>query len=181
MNDDDLRDQLRRADPAASLPPLPGAEISALLGRATTAPTRRSVWKPAAASILLAAAAAGVFVGLRGSDPVVVRVGAGPEMMAKCAPPTAEGLLEAELVVEATVQKIEDGVVTLAVSRTFAGSEVDRVEVAQTDGASEVMLGGTGFESGAGYLVAIEDGVVKGCGYSGLASPELRGLYEETF
>ncbi|GAB6898393.1 hypothetical protein [Kineosporia succinea] len=193
MNDDDLRDQMRRADPAASLRPLAQREVSGLLAKAQldvgapTAPRRRSGWKPAAASILVAAAAVGIFAGLKGSPdvetpPVVARVSAGSSgAEAKCPPPTAEGLEAAELAVEATVSSIDDDAVTLRVTRTFAGSAVDELQVAQTSGATEVLLGGTSFEVGAAYLVAVEDGVVKGCGYSGVVSPSLTELYGEAF
>ena len=135
--------------------------------------------KPIAAMASLAAAAIVVLVvGLGGdSHPVIERVNGGSGVMAKCLPPTPEGLGQADLAVAGTVRSIRGGVVTLAISRVWAGPRADLLEVAQSDGASE----STEFAVGQAYLVAAQGGEVRGCGYTGVESPELRTLYGSAF
>ncbi|WP_285595317.1 hypothetical protein [Kineosporia sp. NBRC 101731] len=153
----------------------------------------RSFWdrkaRPIAAAALLAAAAAGLFAGLgtgTGQDPVTPPSTERVTMdmsgaAAKCAPPTAELLRTADLAVEGMVRSVSDGIVTMDVSQVWTGDPVDVLEVAQTSGATEVLLGGTSFEVGQTYLVAVQDGRVRQCGYSGVTSPELRALFDEAF
>ncbi len=69
----------------------------------------------------------------------------------------------------------------MAVSHVWAGPQFDVLEVEQTSGASESLLGGTTLAQGETYLVAAVDGQVRGCGYSGVASTELRSVYDEAF
>ncbi|MBT0769055.1 hypothetical protein KIH74_08970 [Kineosporia sp. J2-2] len=196
MTEDDLRARLRRADPAVSLEPLSAERVSGLTasvmdaGRTDVSRQRRSLWsgraRPVAGAVLLAAAAAGIFAGVKGNvrdepAPVVQRVQGGGGATFKCAAPSADGLIGVELAVEGTVRSVSSGVVTLDVSRVWAGSPVGVLEVAQTSGASESLLGADSFEVGGRYLVAVEGGAVRGCGYSGPASSELRALYDEAF
>ncbi|GLY15009.1 hypothetical protein Kisp01_20240 [Kineosporia sp. NBRC 101677] len=199
-SDDELREQLRGADPARSLPPLPAESVSALADRImdeVPSPSRfrppsrgRRVGWSAAAAGLAAAVVAGVVVNLSGESepgvqaesPVTERVvldGSGAD--SKCPAPEAAELRTVDVAVEATVRTISDGVVALAVSHVWAGPQFDVLEVEQTSGASESLLGGTSFTEGETYLVAAVDGQVRGCGYSGVASTELRSLYDEAF
>lgn len=200
MTDDELRDQLRGTDPAASLEPLSQDQVSQLLGsmmdeeRAPVSRPGLGFWsgkgKPLVAALVLAAAAAGVFGAVwtdSESDPTLapVRVAlpaiADDGMQAKCAPPTVDELRTSELAVQGRVTGVSDAVVTIAVSRVWSGSAVDVLEVTQTSGASELLLGGTAFEVGQSYLLSVQDGEVRGCGFSGVASPELEALFEEAF
>ncbi len=181
-SDDSLRDQLRRADPASSLEPLGGEEVSLIVGRAMETPSRP--WliryaKPIAAVASLAAAAIVVFVVALGGDssPVIERVQGAGGVMAKCVPPTAAELSQSDVAVEGTVRSIRAGVVTLAISQVWAGPRADLLEVAQSDGASET----TEFVVGQDYLVAAQGGRVRGCGYTGVESAELRTLYGSAF
>jgi hypothetical protein len=100
---------------------------------------------------------------------------------AKCRPPTAAVLADVPLAFEGTVQHIKNGTVTLAATRFFAGPRSDLVEVRQSDGDSQALIGATVFETGRTYLVAAADGQTMPCGYSGLATPELTALYAAAF
>jgi hypothetical protein len=179
--DDSLRDQLRRSDPASSLEPLADEDVSLLLGQAMAAPSRPRLMryaKPVAAVVSLAAAVVVAFAVLSGDpQPVVERVTASSGAVAKCVPPSAEELRKADVAVEGTVQSIKGGVVRLTIAQVWAGPKADVLEVAQSDGASE----STEFAVGRTYLVAAEGGQVRGCGYTGLVSPELRTLYGAAF
>ncbi|MEU8234329.1 hypothetical protein AB0C12_32475 [Actinoplanes sp. NPDC048967] len=67
------------------------------------------------------------------------------------------------------------------VTHRYAGRPTEAVEVAQGDGNGEALIGATVFEPGRQYLVAATDGHTLVCGYSGLATPELRALYDAAF
>ena len=76
---------------------------------------------------------------------------------------------------------VADGTVVLTVTHLYAGTRTDVVEVAQSDGNSEALIGATAFEPGRAYLVAATDGRAMVCGYSGLATPDLQALYDAAF
>jgi hypothetical protein len=194
-DDDDLRARMRRADPAASLEPASPDQVAHLVEEAMSRTTRRWALPVAAALILIAGGTAWAVTRPAPSGPVaapapsasapaagtVVLFSTG--MQAKCREPEPQRLAEsADFAFEGTVQKIEDGRVTLAVSRTFRGGAVGTVEVAQEGESSEQMLGSGRFEMGRDYLVAAADDTVMICGYSGEAdSIGLRDLYEAAF
>ncbi|MCR3753594.1 hypothetical protein [Lentzea californiensis] len=97
----------------------------------------------------------------------------------RCRRPEAAVLGErAQMAFEATVLRLEGGVVTLQVHRAWIG-EADLVEVRNATGAP--VLAGFEPEVGRRYLVAASDLQVMGCGYSGLDEPELRAVYDEAF
>jgi hypothetical protein len=194
-DDDDLRALLRRADPAASLEPAAPAQVAHLVEEAMSSRTKKWALPVAAAMVLIAggtawavtrsdappaplAAPTATASGTAGS--VVLFA---PGMQAKCRAPEAGRLAEAaDFAFEGTVQKIENGRVTLAVSQTFRGEAVGQVEVAQEGASSETMLGSGKFEMGKVYLVSAADSNVMICGYSGEAdSIGLRDLYEAAF
>ena len=207
MTDDDLRAQLRRADPAASLTPITPDRVPRLLEDAMSSTVIEKkkpaapMWLAAAAVALVAVGGATVAIGgwPGGSgtppgqvaappakqdpqqQPVVARINAGSGAQAKCIPPSPEFLRPVDLAFEGTVTGIVNGLVTLDVVKVWSGERADVVEIAQTDGATEALLAGTHFEVGETYLVAAEDGQAKICGYSGVASPELRALYDAAF
>ena len=193
MSFDDLENRLRAADPAAELVPLGPDRVTRLLETTMTItldkpsarPRRRRMIAVAAAAV--AAAIAGVVIAVGGgheaapqAQPTVTRlVNAGGT--AKCAAPTAGTLAGASPAFAGTVERIEQGVVTLKVTRLYAGPASDLVEVRQASGASEALIGATLFETGRSYLIAAADGSALACGYSGLATPELQALYDEAF
>jgi hypothetical protein len=164
-------------------------------------PVRR--WALAAAGlVLVAVAATGAGVALRSSDGPGPgpRLGAGPgvptvspavvpvtrivvagDTAAKCMPPDPEVLARVSLSFAGTVERIAGGTAVLRVTHLYAGPPTEVVEVAQSDGNSEALIGATVFEPGRQYLVAATDGQALVCGYSGLATPELQALYDAAF
>jgi hypothetical protein len=207
VTDDDLRARLRNADPAARLAPLSPDRVTRLLedsviAEFSTAPPRPRParrWALAAAGlVLVAAAATGTGAVLRSSDgsgpgagpvlppasPAVVsvtRIVIPGDTAAKCMPPDARMLARVSLAFAGTVERITGSTAVLRVTRLYAGPPTDVVEVAQSDGTSEALIGATVFEPGGQYLVAASDGQALVCGYSGLATPELQALYDAAF
>lgn len=195
-DDDDLRALLRRSDPAASLEPASPTQVAHLVEEAMS--RRTKTWAlPVAAALVLIAGGAAWAMTRPATPPVPLAIPtmttSGPTagsvvlfttgMQAKCREPEAARLAEsADFAFEGTVQKIDNGRVTLAVSRMFRGEAVDRVEVAQQGEISETMLGSGKFEMGKAYLVSAADNNVMICGYSGEAdSIGLKELYEAAF
>ncbi|BEL08534.1 hypothetical protein Q0Z83_067250 [Actinoplanes sichuanensis] len=196
-DDDDLRARLRRADPAAALEPASPAQVAHLVEETMSRNTRRWALPVAAALVLLVGGAAWAATRPSAPQPVAAPASSASApaatagsvvlfttgMQAKCREPEATRLAEsADFAFEGTVQKIENGRVTLAVARVFRGSTVGQVEVAQEGESSETMLGSGKFEMGRDYLVSAAEGSVLICGYSGEAdSIGLRELYEAAF
>lgn len=196
MTDDDLRARLRHTDPAAALEPASPAQVNRLVEEAMSRNTRRWALPVAAALVLIAGGAA--WAVSRPATPAPVAAPASPAAstpaagsvvllatgaQGKCRAPEAARLAEsADFAFEGTVQKIDDGRVTLTVSRTFRGPAVGQVEVAQQGEVSETMLGSGKFEMGTDYLVSAAGGSILICGYSGEADTlGLRDLYEAAF
>ncbi|WP_433730134.1 hypothetical protein ACQP2Y_19270 [Actinoplanes sp. CA-051413] len=165
-------------------------------------PVRR--WALAAAGlVLVAAAATGTGAVLRafdgpgpgpgvGAGPVpglptvspavtVTRIVVAGDTAAKCMPPDPAILARVQLAFAGTVERIAGGTAVLHVTHLYAGPLTGVVEVAQSDGNSEALIGATVFEPGRQYLVAATDGQALVCGYSGLATPELQALYDAAF
>jgi hypothetical protein len=166
----------------------PQTHASVAVGRR---PQRRLL---AAAAAAVALAGGGIFAlggGLgHGSGPVDARQSAAVRTVTRltasgvavrCLAPTAGRLAGAQLAFEGAVRSIADGVVTLEPVHFDAGPKTDTVEVRQPSGASEMLMGAPTFEVGRTYLVAASDGQVLGCGYTGIATPQLQALYAEAF
>ena len=71
--------------------------------------------------------------------------------------------------------------ITLDVDRWYAGGDADQVVLSKPDGSSSASLDGVAFEKGERYLVTAANGTVNGCGYSGLATPDLQKAFDEAF
>lgn len=198
MRDDDdlLRDRLRHVDPARDLAPVQPTWLShrmeqtmtdqttAERATTTTTPSRlRRVWIPAAAAaVLVAGAAIVVPLALAGAPTtdVLALPNEGGISTGSCLPVTPEGLQDQEKAFAANAIAVEGDVVTLEVTERFAGEVADRVEVTQLD-AIDSDFSSVWFEVGESYLVAAGDGTVRGCGLSGVDSPELRAVYGAAF
>jgi hypothetical protein len=197
MHDDDqqLRDELRRFDPAHDLAPLPptwlGHRMEQMMtdstdtARATGAEParRRGVWMVAAAAAVLVGGAAIVVPIALGSAPtteVLAQPSGGGVTIGSCLPVTAEGLQSQEKAFAARVIAVDGDTVTLEVTERFAGEVADRVEVPQVD-AIDTDFSRVSFELGESYLVAAGDGTVRGCGLSGPDDSELRAIYDAAF
>ncbi|MEU8612012.1 hypothetical protein AB0C29_28905, partial [Actinoplanes sp. NPDC048791] len=111
----------------------------------------------------------------------VTRIVVVGDTAAKCMPPDPAMLARVSLAFAGTVERIAGGTAVLRVTHRYAGPPTDVVEVAQSDGNSEALIGATVFEPGRQYLVAATDGQTLVCGYSGLATPELQALYDAAF
>ena len=197
MTDDDLRARLRRADPAASLPPTAPDHVSRLLGETMTSatavapPRNRRRFVLAAAALVLVVGVGGGWLLLRpdGSSPVtpalgtIVQLKGAPAVAAKCVEPQPAALASAaDFAFAGTVTDIAENVVRLDVTRVYRGAAADEVQVAQAGGSSEQMLGSGRFEKGRKYLVASSGGSVLICGFSGEADiPGLQELYDQAF
>ncbi len=206
--DDDLRDQLRALDPAASLRPADPVWVARLLEdtmsndvdsdipetRETGVHERsRFTWLVAAAAVLLIAGVGGFILLDRGTDdvpaagtgdqaPTVTTLGVpGSGLAAKCAVPSAQLLAGHPLAFDGVVDDITDGVVTLTPTMFYAGEPTDRVRVEAPPEELQQLLLSVNFEVGQRYLVSASDGQVSVCGFSGPWSAELEQLYVEAF
>src|SRR5690349_18374297 len=95
-DEDDLRARLRRADPAAGLPPYDSAPLlENTMTTATTDPVRRTTPLVAVAAALVLIAAVGAWVLLRPEPVPTVTALTAPGVAAKCAEPSADRLREA--------------------------------------------------------------------------------------
>ena len=205
--DDELSARLRAADPASDLPPTTPAEVSRLVEETMShdpeteqsrAPRRRGplTWlvAAAAATVILGVA---VYAVLRGSDAVqdppaaqepiggaqtVTELTAASAAAGRCQRPHANLLATKPVAVDATVQSITDGTVTLVPVRWYAGEETDLVAVDAPPDRLDLLLTSVDFEEGERYLVAADDdGSVMLCGFSAAWSPGLESLYAEAF
>ena len=181
---DELRDRLRAADPAASLPRTDPDRVARLLEETmshtvTTEPRtddarhRNSLtWLVAAAAVVIIAGA-GVFVMMNGSeDPGAPIAGSDPtsstgqdsmtELRApgagatagRCLPVTAPALGGATVAFDGTVQEIEGGLVTLRATHWYAGDPTDLVTVRAPSENLQALLAAVDFQDGGRYLVA---------------------------
>ena len=200
MNDE-LRNRINRLDPMHSgVPTEPPTTPSSLrrmervMSTTTThqAPTRvpepNKRWVPAFAVMAVAAVAVSAFMfsGAGGdSQPV-----AGPPLelslgednaLASCIMFDVAILREAQIAFEGTVTSVDGAQGTLAVDHWYKGGDAD--DVILTGGSEDMvsLIGAFPLEVGRSYLITATDGNVNFCGYSGPATPELRGYFDEAF
>jgi hypothetical protein len=203
-DDEQLRARLHAADPAVQLPPADPEEVSRTLRRVVdtdlreTGTRRRSplTWLVAAAAVVVIGAGIAWWSSDDGSGPGVVagpgdssttaspgstELAAAPAAAGKCLVPTAAQLQGQAMAFEATVVSIADGVVTLQPTTVYAGEVGDEVTVTGAVSPAGSIEGDVVFEAGQQYLVAADDGQIRGCGLSGPVSTELSALYTEAF
>jgi hypothetical protein len=201
----ELRDRLRAADPASSLPPADPDGAARLLedvmsteltteNRETGTRNRGPLtWLVAAAAVLIIAGV-GVFAVLNHDDdpaapPTAQHAGTVTELSApapaaysaRCLVPTAETLSGQELAFDGTVTTIADGVVTLQVSHWYAGDPTDLVRVQAPADVLQRLVGAVDFEDGGRYLVSATGGRVTVCGFSAPYSADLAAMYDQAF
>ncbi|WP_430790679.1 hypothetical protein [Actinoplanes sp. G11-F43] len=190
-DDDDLRELLRRADPAAALAPAAPDHVRQLTEEAMSRThTRRWALPVAAAALVLVAGGAAWALNRPAAEVVPPAIGAASPapavwlttagVLAKCVEPTASRLSEiSDFAFEGAVDSVEKDVVTLKVTTVFRGDKTESVQVEQSADHSEA---NARFEVGESYLVASAEGRVLICGYTGPADAfGLRDLYEEAF
>ncbi|MFI1993618.1 hypothetical protein [Actinoplanes sp. NPDC020271] len=137
MTDDELRTTLRRADPAASLPPLPPARVDHLLEQTMATPFADASTRPATPSrrsrpALLAAAAAVVLVAAGVIGWLTLRPASGPSTTAAPPPAAATPASAAPVVTRLTAAGIaakcvepKAGVLTSRADLAFAATVRD--------------------------------------------------------
>jgi hypothetical protein len=96
---------------------------------------------------------------------------------ARCAPPSAEGVLQLDAAFVGTVTAVSDGEVTLEPKQVWRGEEASEVVLSYDVAGAHRELLPVRFREGADYVVSVEDGVVRLCGYTAPASPELEQLF----
>lgn len=192
---------LRATDPAHSLPDADPARVAALVEETMSHPANAPETTPARPRWLLlggiaaaAAVATVVAIGVTRDDdpgsvqddapivlptPSTTELSSGPAIAAKCAAPTAADAARQSVAFEGIVTEVADGIVTLAPTHFYNGSETARVTIAEPDqGMSEAPAE---FVVGETYIVGANDGQVAICGLTGPADDDLRRLYQEAF
>lgn len=204
MNDDELLDRLRRADPLGSngvgsvvpnddpravrlMEQIMNTPESESIHTSAPAPARwRRRWALLAAGGAATVAIVGGAVALSGDDddrvagpPASFSVAA-PDLMAMCLAVT-EYVPDPDLGgFRGTVVDVGTDTVTLDVSEWYAGGDAAHV-VLDVSQVGSPALDGVEFQQGGEYLVAVLDGAVQTCGLSGPAEPALAAEYEEWF
>ena len=192
-NDRTLREQLRAADPARRIAPLPETWLDHRMEQimtetsttpAAATPNTRRRWIPltgiAAALIVGAAIAVPLTLGGAPSIERLAQPGGGGIASGSCIQVTPETLRAQDQAFAARAIAVDGNTVTLEVTKRFTGTVADRVEVQQSDAITSD-FSNVRFEMGESYLVSAGDGTIRGCGLSGTDSPELRALYVEAF
>ncbi|MQW74617.1 hypothetical protein GHK92_01910 [Nocardioides sp. dk4132] len=207
-DDERLRDLLRGADPAASLPPADPSRVARLMEitmsddpltetRQDGTRNRSTLTWLVAAAALVVIGGAGAFVLINDEDeagvpvaqesieptdetaPVTTLAASAPD--ARCGVPTAAMLAQQQVAFEGTVQEVADDVVVLVPSLFYAGKPSELVEVQGPPQELSGLLQAVPFEEGERYLVSASDGRVSLCGLSGPVSQNLQELYVAAF
>ena len=152
---------------------------------------RRSRLLAAAASlVLLAAAGVATFIAITGDDGAVPRTSAPTTVALKVAPSTSmtscirfdvKFLKDMPVALAGTVTSVAHDAVTIDVDRWYKGGTADRVTISVPDANTSIALDGVHFVHGKRYLLTATNGTVNGCGFSGLATPELTKAYAQAF
>jgi hypothetical protein len=133
----------------------------------------------AAAMVIVVATAFALF-NVGGTEPLELSAGeTGPTLMS-CMPLSVDLLGDMEVAFEGVVTIIDGDVLTLDVVNWYKGGEAEQVEITAPLGM-EALIGGIPFEVGGSYLVTATSGVVNYCGYTGVATPEFRAMFDQAF
>lgn len=191
MDDKELRNRIQKLDPMSS-----GVETRSVMDEssrqmleaimeqpisgATGDSGGRMQWFFAAAAVVAVALGSfAIFGGAPAGPPLRLALG-DSNAISSCLPVEAGFLADMPVAFEGTATAVEGEVVTLAVDEWFAGGDAEIVELVAQSGM-QALIGGIDFEVGTTYLVSAESGNVNFCGYSDVASPELRAIYDEAF
>lgn len=199
---DDLRARLRRIDPApADLDPPVSRPAPDLMERIMTtplldhapstaqAPRRRYLVAAAAALVLAGGSLAALTLGGEDAKTTPKQAKAttvslalpGGNSISSCAPFSVTFLKDMSPAFSGTVTSVEAGSITLTVDHWYAGGTADQVKLALPPDTSSASLDGITFEQGKRYFVTAAQGTVNGCGYTGLATPDLERSFNEAF
>ena len=86
-----------------------------------------------------------------------------------------------QLAFAGTVTDVSPSSVTLDVTKWYAGGSAQQVTLTSPSAGAPAELAAAPFVKGTAYLVSAQDGVVKGCGYSGPATADLQQAYDQAF
>ena len=190
MTDDDLRNRLAASNPtppSEPVDPITSGRARALMENIMTTTTSKPRTEPrryrlvgavAAALVVVIGGAALLGPGTAG-EPLVL-AGPGGDITAICMPFEVGTLGGMTPAFGGTVVELTDSVATIEVDRWFTGGDAEIVEIQYTPGF-EALIGTPALELGQRYLITAAEGVVNGCGYSGLATPEYEAAFEQAF
>jgi hypothetical protein len=187
MNNDDLRARLSAsAPPSDPVDPITSDRarelMEEIMSTAVVEPrspkTRRGAGVAAALALVLGAGA--VASSLMTSPQPLVLTGPAGDATASCLPFDVTVLSGMSPAFGGTVVELTDSVATIEVDRWHAGDEAEIVEIEYTPGF-EALIGTPTLEVGQRYLITATDGVVNGCGYSGLATPDYEAAFADAF
>lgn len=193
MNDDQLRKRLSASNPTPSsepVDPITSDRARALMEDIMSAETTASRMEQNRNRLVVAVAAAVAVAvlgfsladGLGSGDapaPLVLSAEGG-DVLASCLPFDVEILEAMSPAFGGVVIELTDSAATIEVDRWFTGGEAEIVEINYTPGF-EALIGTPSLEVGQRYLITATDGVVNGCGYSGVATPEYEASFEQAF
>lgn len=191
MTDDDLRNRLAASNPTPTsdpVDPITSDRARALMENIMTTTTTRPRLEPrrfrlvgaVAAALVVVIGGAALFGGLGTSGDPLVLAGPGGDSIASCLPFEVDTLGGMSPAFGGTVVELTDSVATLEVDRWFTDGDAEIVEIEYTPGF-EALIGTPTLEVGQRYLITATDGVVNGCGYSGVATPEYEAAFEQAF
>lgn len=207
--DEELRQRLRAADPARSVPPptdlaaglvrrtreraMQDTEQSTEQSTSEAGAARRRRWVPLLAAAAVLAVAGTAYVVARDGGDTSPPTAAEPTVTALALPTTgspgrcmqvnAQTVSNAETAFDGTVTAVDDDRVVLEVARWYAGGTADQVELTVPD-PGEVGLrlpGQPGFGVGERWLVTATDGRVNVCGFTAPWSPRLAEVFDAAF
>ncbi len=140
--------------------------------------SRPIAWVAAAMAIIVVAAVALMNSG--GSAPLFLSAGEADPAMMSCIQFSVDILSDMDVAFEGTVTGVDGDQITLDVVTWYKGGDAEQVQITAPLGM-EALIGGIPFEIGSDYLVSASNGVVSYCGYTGVATPEFRGAFEQAF
>lgn len=190
MTDDELRQRLAAANPtppSESVDPITSdrarTQMETIMSTTAPAPAApRNYRLLGAIAVVLVTVIGGIgWLGGTGtSNGPLVLTADGSDALASCLPFEVATLAGMAPAFAGTVVELTDSVATLEVDRWFTDGNAEVAEISYTPGF-EALIGTPALETGQRYLITATDGVVNGCGYSGIATPEYEAQWEQAF
>ena len=189
---DEIRDWIRKLDPmhpAVEIEPPIRSSLEEIMSgnesESTAARPTHSGWYVAVAAVAVLGLALGL--NLSGDEPpsptagtpIQLSLGQGPGL-ASCLPFDTAILADMPMAFEATAKRVDGESVNLEVDQWFVGGNAAEVTL-HAESGMQALIGGIDFVEGGRYLISATDGNVNYCGYSDVATPELRSAFDEAF